>query len=97
MILNKAYIRVFQNIYLPNPQDFKLHAQIHDSILFSYRKGREDLAFQVAEEMRIPTPVKDIFGVTRTLIVPVDLKIGGDRWSNIKETRIPKSYKKEAA
>jgi hypothetical protein len=93
MLLNKAYLRVFTNIYLPNPKDFKLHTQIHDSILFSYRKGREDLAFRVAEEMRIPTPVKDIFGVTRTLIVPVDLKGEGTRWSDVKKLKKSKGLK----
>lgn len=81
MTLNKAFIKVFQNVYLPNPKDFKLHAQIHDSILFSYRKGREDLAWKVKDNMEFDTPVTDIFGVTRQLRVPVDLKGGGERWS----------------
>ncbi len=84
MTLNKAYVKVFQNIYLPNPKNFKLHAQIHDSILFSYRKGFEHLAYQVAKEMRIPIQVKDTFGITRELIVPVDLKGNATTWSELK-------------
>lgn len=90
MTLSKAYRKVFYNIYLPNPQDFRLCVQIHDSILFQYRKGREDLAYQVAKEMDIPTPVTDIFGITRTLRVPVDLKGNASRWSEVEAMRIPK-------
>lgn len=88
-ILNKAYRKVFYNIWLPNQQDFRLHAQIHDSIFFAYRIGRQDLAYQVAREMNIPTPVKDTFGITRTLIVPVDLKGEAARWSELKTMRVP--------
>lgn len=82
--LNMAFLKVFFNIYLPNPRDFKLCAQIHDSILFQYRKGREDLAMRVKEEMRVPIDVVDIFGVKRLLEVPVDLKGGAERWSELR-------------
>jgi DNA polymerase I-like protein with 3'-5' exonuclease and polymerase domains len=81
MILNQAYVKVHREIALPNPKDFKLCAQIHDSILFQYRKGREDLAHQVKEAMNIPTLVRDIKGVSRLLVVPVDLKLNGRTWS----------------
>lgn len=84
MVLNKAYVRVFNNVYLPNPHDFKLIAQIHDSIPFQYRIGYEHLAWKVSEQMRIPVEVKDTFGITRTLVVPVDLKGGARRWSDVK-------------
>jgi DNA polymerase I-like protein with 3'-5' exonuclease and polymerase domains len=90
MTLNKAYLKVFQNIYLPNPKDFKLCAQIHDSILFQYREDRIDLAFRVKEEMRVPILVKDIFGKVRELVVPVDLKGGAKRWSEVSAIRAPK-------
>ena len=83
MVLNKAYMRVFYEVYLPNPKDFKLHAQIHDSILFSYRIGFEHLAWKVKECMDISIPVKDTFGVERVLRVPVDLKGQGARWSEL--------------
>lgn len=81
--LNKAWLRIFYEIYLPNPKDFKLHAQIHDSILFSYRKTRIDLAYAVKNAMEFDVPVKDIFGITRDLRVPVDLKGNGTRWSEL--------------
>lgn len=82
--LNIAFLKVWKNIALPNPNDFKLHAQIHDSIFFAYRKSRPDLALRVKEEMSVPIEVTDIFGVTRTLRVPVDLKGEGENWADLK-------------
>lgn len=83
MILNQAYMKVFYQIALPNPTEFKLCAQIHDSILFQYKEGREDLAEQVKSLMEIPTSVTDISGITRTFTIPAALKLGGKRWSDI--------------
>jgi DNA polymerase I-like protein with 3'-5' exonuclease and polymerase domains len=74
--LNEAFMRVFYEIALPNPFDFRLHAQIHDSILFSYKEGREDLADKVRTCMEIPVTVRDISGVDRTFTVPAALKLG---------------------
>jgi len=88
MTLNKAYMRVFNEVRLRYPEDFKLCAQIHDSILFQFRIGRTDLVRAVRECMVIPTPVTDIRGKTRTLIVPAAIKttIGQKEktWANVK-------------
>lgn len=84
MVLNKAYLKVFYKVWMPNQMNFKLHAQIHDSILFSYRIGHKHLAFQVAECMKIPVQVTDTFGKTRTLTVPVDLKGGSNKWTELE-------------
>lgn len=78
MILDMAYMNVFYNIAM-NPKyapHFKLQTQIHDSILFQYRIGHEYLGELVAENMRVPVDVTDIRGVTRELVVPVDVKMG---------------------
>jgi DNA polymerase I-like protein with 3'-5' exonuclease and polymerase domains len=83
MVLNQAYLRVFKEIWLPNQKDFKLHAQIHDSILFSYREDREDLAWKVKELMEITVRIKDTFGISRNLLVPVALNGKGKRWSEL--------------
>ena len=85
MTLNKAYRRVFYELALAHPNDFKLCAQIHDSILFQYRKDRKDLALAVPKLMTIPTPVTDIFGNTRILTVPAALKWEASRWSELVE------------
>jgi DNA polymerase I-like protein with 3'-5' exonuclease and polymerase domains len=83
--LNEAWMKVFVDVYLPHSQDFKLLAQIHDSILFQYRIGHEYLLGLVKESMRVPIDVTDTFGITRTLVVPVDIKGEGKNWSDMKE------------
>ncbi len=76
--LNEAFMRVFYEIALPNPLDFRLHAQIHDSILFSYSEEglRKDLPGKVRAAMEIPVTVRDVSGVDRTFTVPAALKLG---------------------
>ncbi len=74
--LNEAYMRVFYDIALPNPDTFRLHAQIHDSILFSYRAGYEHHCDAVQKCMEIPVTVRGADGITRTFTVPAALKVG---------------------
>lgn len=74
--LNEAWLKVFYEVALPNPTTFRLHAQIHDSILFSYAEGYEKFAHQVKQCMEIPTTVRDVSGTYRRFIVPAALKIG---------------------
>jgi DNA polymerase I-like protein with 3'-5' exonuclease and polymerase domains len=80
-ILNEAYLAVFYEVWLPNQNDFKLCAQIHDSILFQYRKGHDHLAYQVKAIMERPHQITDIAGTTRTMVIPVDLNLGLINWS----------------
>jgi hypothetical protein len=88
MTLNKAFMAVFYKIAI-NPihsANFKLCAQIHDSILFQCRIGHEYLAQQVKELMEIPVTITGYDGITRTFTVPAALKAGADgkgaeRWS----------------
>lgn len=81
MILNKAVIKVWNKYYLDS--DIKLLAQIHDSILFLAKQsdaGRRK-AQDIADMMVFPVPVTDCMGKRREMIVPVDLKCNGYRWS----------------
>lgn len=74
--LNEAYMEVFYKIALPNPETFRLYAQIHDSILFGYAPERQELPEMVRKCMEIPVSVRDVSGVTRTFTVPAALKMG---------------------
>lgn len=74
--LDKAFMRVFYEIALPEAEDFRLNAQIHDSILFCWREGRLDLPAKVQKCMEIPVTVKDSAGSINTFTVPAALKIG---------------------
>lgn len=85
MTLNKAYMLVFTQIAMQNIGNFKLGPQIHDSILFQYRRGYEHLAWEVKKCMEMVIPVKDSFGITRELFVPVALKGGATVWSEIRK------------
>ena len=76
--LNKSYLSVFNDIAI-NPKhsiNFKLCAQIHDSILFQYREGHDYLCEMVRERMEIPVTLKGYDGVIRTFVVPAGIKKG---------------------
>ena len=80
MVLNKAYMKVFYEIAI-NPaysSDFKLIAQIHDSILFQFREGKEFLCDLVRRCMEIPVTVKSVAGEVYTFTVPAAVKAGKD-------------------
>lgn len=80
MTLNKAFMRVFYDIAI-NPthsKDFKLCAQIHDSILFQFREGKEFLADMVRQRMEIPVTIKGYDSKVRTFVVPAAIKAGKD-------------------
>ena len=81
MTLNKAYIRVFYEVALAFPNDFKLGPQIHDSILFQTRKGHRHLADRVKQCMEIPVTVRGYDKKVRTFVVPAALKGPAPRWS----------------
>jgi hypothetical protein len=88
MALNKAFLRVFYEIAL-NPKysrNFKLCAQIHDSILFQFREGHEYLMKMVQDRMAVPIQCLGYDGIVRKFAVPADVKAGKDnmgalRWS----------------
>lgn len=76
MTLNKAFMQVFYDLAF-NP-NFKLCAQIHDSILYQVRVGHEYLIEEVKKRMEIPVTVKGYDGVVRTFTVPAATKAGKD-------------------
>jgi DNA polymerase I-like protein with 3'-5' exonuclease and polymerase domains len=88
MTLNRAYMKVFYEIALhPDySEHFKLGPQIHDSILFQFRKGHTHITELVKQAMEIPVTIKGYDKVTRTFTVPAAIKAGKDnegarRWS----------------
>jgi len=79
--LNEGFMEVFYQIALPCAKDFRLHAQIHDSILFSWRIGCTDLPPKVRKLMEIPVTVLGVDKVKRTFTVPADVKLGKKLWN----------------
>jgi hypothetical protein len=56
--------------------------QIHDSIFFCYRGS--DTPERVRQLMVNPIQVKDIKGVERRLVIPVDMSSGKRSWAELK-------------
>lgn len=57
----------------------RLKAQVHDSILFQYCNGREDIRKEVIASMKNPVKIHG-----RTLTIPVDCKIGNS-WGTMEK------------
>lgn len=74
--LNEAFMEVFYKVALPHAENFRLYAQIHDSIFHAYREGHEYLSDQVKKLMEIPVTVRDVSGNYHKFTVPAALKIG---------------------
>lgn len=62
-----------------------LHAQVHDSVLLSIPASRLDLVPKILTLLRVPTPVTDINGVTRTMTIDVEAQVGLN-WAPISPT-----------
>jgi len=82
MGLNKAYMRVFYEIAMHpvHKDNFKLCAQIHDSILAQFRIGHEYLMEMVRKIMEEESTFtyKGYDGTVRTWTVPAAIKAGAD-------------------
>lgn len=76
--LNRAFMAVFNDIAMDpkHSENFKLLAQIHDSIFYQYRIGYEYLNEMVKERMEIPVTIKAYDGKIRTFTVPAGIKSG---------------------
>jgi DNA polymerase I-like protein with 3'-5' exonuclease and polymerase domains len=76
--LNKGWLKVFHEIAMheEHSRNFKLCAQIHDSILFQWRKGHSYLCDMVKDRMEVPVTICAYDNVVRTFTVPAGIKAG---------------------
>jgi hypothetical protein len=82
-IINQVFYQIWKDsIYGDLRGKVRVKAQIHDSIFFAY-KGAETPAI-VRKRMENPVQIRDIKGVTRTMLIPPDMSAGGWFWSDIK-------------
>jgi hypothetical protein len=88
-IINRGFRRVFWEIQLANWKDFRLKAQIHDSILGQYRIGRLDLVERANQLVRQEVPVTDCKGISRIMRIPTDVKAEARLWSEVKKVKFP--------
>ena len=85
-IINQSFSLLW-NLEKRTAGDFKILAQIHDSIPFQYKEGRIDLAIEAARLMERKFPIKDCKGKTREMLIPIKLKAEGKRWSELVEIK----------
>lgn len=84
-IINEAFKEIFWKIHVPSQGAFRLKGQIHDSILFAYKEGRQDLVEHCRHLMTRTTVVTDCKGVKREMTIPVDMKAEGKTWATLKK------------
>ncbi len=80
MLVNQAFYDVWKMQFLEN-QPLRLKAQIHDSIFFQYKIGREDIVQRVSDIMYS----KDCVIHGRVMKIPNDPKGGATYWGDLKE------------
>lgn len=84
-IINREWYAIWrESIYGSLRGRVRIKAQIHDSLPFQYRENDHAAALEVVAMMQTKTEVTGADGVTRTMVIPADLKCGADRWSKIK-------------
>ena len=62
----------------------RIKAQVHDSIPFQYREGDKTACMDVLAMMNTSVKVRGADGITRTMLIPSDMKSGAVRWSDLK-------------
>lgn len=81
LILDEAARRVFVWRYKEGLQHaIRVHAKIHDSLLFQVRETHEHLAKEIPRIMSFPVKVTDCAGKIREMLVPAELERCGKRW-----------------
>lgn len=84
-IINRGFYEIWrEGIYGKLRGHFRIKAQVHDSLPYQYRRGSEWVNDEVKRIMRKEVPVTGADGKRRTLVIPVGMKSGAERWSEIK-------------
>lgn len=71
-MVNVSFIEIWKEM---QSEDFQLKAQIHDSIFFQYRIGREDLVWEAEKRMQVKVVVHG-----KELVIPNDVTMGKEFW-----------------
>lgn len=89
-LINESFYKVYQELMLPSKGEFRLIAQIHDSILGQAVKGKAvEYAKAVQKIMLRNQP--EIHG--RKMLIPVDIKVG-QSWGAYDEKDFPLGMRK---
>lgn len=83
-ILNKGFYSIYKELVLPSKGEFRLKAQVHDSIPAQYLISKRD--YYVPKMVALMNHPVEVHG--RTLVVPVDAKIGNS-WADLEKYNPP--------
>lgn len=90
-VLNEGFWRIYKHLVLTSNGEFRLKAQVHDSIPAQYLAEKRDYYVpRMLDLMYNPVTVQG-----RELIVPVDAKVGPS-WGELKKYTPPKVEDKES-
>ncbi len=83
-ILNEGYWKVYKQLVLPSKGEFRLKAQVHDSMPAQYLKAKRD--YYVPKMLALMDNPVSVHG--RILRVPIDAKIGPS-WGEMEKYKAP--------
>lgn len=95
-LINREWWRLYKELMLPSNGEFRLIAQIHDSILAQCMNPSQQVAEDYTKEMkRIMTEAETVMH-GRKMIMPVDVKMSGWQgfWGAYDEKTFPLGMKK---
>ena len=82
-ILNKGFWKIYKHLVLPSKGEFRLKAQVHDSVLTQFPEARKEYWVKRKQEL-MDNPIQ-IHG--RTLSIPTDAAVGPN-WSKKSLTHL---------
>lgn len=83
-IVNKELFNIWVAMMGPLRGRIRLIAQIHDSILFCYRKDDDEVVAIVESMMKTKVKVTDIDGIEREFQIPNGVSKGATHWAGLK-------------
>jgi DNA polymerase I-like protein with 3'-5' exonuclease and polymerase domains len=83
-MMNEGFWKVYKHLVLPSNGEFRLKAQVHDSMPAQYLKSRRD--FYVPKMLELMDSSVLVHG--RILRVPLDAKVGPS-WGELKGYKVP--------
>lgn len=84
MIINKGFQKLMYFQLGPGAGWFRLKAQIHDSLPFCIKLEYKNRLEEIRQLLVIPVKVTDCNGITRTMVIPTQMKSGDRTWASVK-------------
>lgn len=84
-IINRGFYKIWrESIYGVLRNHVRLKAQIHDSIPYQYLVGSDWVNEEIRRMLTLPVPVIGADKIRRVMTIPIAMKAGKERWSELK-------------